>query len=117
MSRARANRWSEEISLVQEEMERVQRFYQWKAAGWDALAKQDLYKDLGIDYSTALVDEGRRAYANRQALLYRSLDAFARRVWSEKSGDTVAEDGADSEGPSRGVFDGNVLHRMPVDTE
>ncbi|KAJ7194745.1 hypothetical protein GGX14DRAFT_537360 [Mycena pura] len=59
-ARARADRWREELILLDEEMRRVLQFCQWKAAWWDArrYARRDVSPELA---------EGLCAYATEQA--------------------------------------------------
>ncbi|KAJ2936112.1 hypothetical protein H1R20_g975, partial [Candolleomyces eurysporus] len=71
-SRARAQRYQEEIELVQEEMDRTLRFFVWKAADWHAKGVALRMEPISAEYS-----EGLKAYAERQASLCQSLhDAF-----------------------------------------
>ncbi|KAJ7185969.1 hypothetical protein C8R46DRAFT_880838 [Mycena filopes] len=59
-ARARADRWREEVILLEEEMRRVLQFCKWKAKWWDDR------KDSRPDASSVLA-EGVRAYALEQA--------------------------------------------------
>ncbi|KAJ2923768.1 hypothetical protein H1R20_g13317, partial [Candolleomyces eurysporus] len=71
-SRARAQRYQEEIKLVQEEMDRTLRFFVWKVADWHSKAVTPRVKPISTEYA-----EGLKAYAERQAALCQSLhDAF-----------------------------------------
>jgi hypothetical protein len=72
-------RWSEEVLLLKEEMERVQRFFHWKADSWDELVLQP---PLKLKHDDAITDEGRKAYARRQALMFRAMEARCERMWS-----------------------------------
>ncbi|TFK68354.1 hypothetical protein BDN72DRAFT_870985 [Pluteus cervinus] len=62
-SRARAHRWQEECLLLEEEMRRVKQFFQHEVKRWQALADDPFNKD----------DEGRHAYALRQARVREQL--------------------------------------------
>ncbi|KAG6824857.1 hypothetical protein H0H92_005595, partial [Tricholoma furcatifolium] len=59
-ARARAERWKEEICLVEEEMRHVLEYGQWKAAWW----KEQGRKRVG---SSTVLAEGLLAYATEQA--------------------------------------------------
>jgi hypothetical protein len=92
-ARARAQRWSEEVRLLLEEMRRVLQFLQWKASVWDMRAgflQQDLEnaerttdKLLGSRLLLASRIEGVRAYAYRQAHIQRVLYNYCRALWHE----------------------------------
>lgn len=72
-SRARAQRYQEEIKLVEEEMDRTLRFFVWKAADWRKKGAAASTGDTAGEYG-----EGLTAYAERQAALCESLhDAFS----------------------------------------
>ncbi|KAG2144653.1 uncharacterized protein EDB93DRAFT_1241226 [Suillus bovinus] len=75
-ARARHNRWSEEILLLLEEMERVLRFLDWQAAQWDSLASRPFFEPLKEE-----VEEGFVAYAFRQAHIRRRLAAVFKESW------------------------------------
>ncbi|KAG1741401.1 hypothetical protein EDD22DRAFT_786709, partial [Suillus occidentalis] len=69
-ARACANRWTEEVQLLLEEMRRVRAFLSWHAMWWDEQA--DRRAEL-----PAAETEGIKGYARRQAALQRSIqDAF-----------------------------------------
>jgi hypothetical protein len=64
-------RWAEEVELLQEEMRRVSTFLRWHASWWK---KKIVERTLA---STAADNEGRGAYACRQAQLRDDLaDCF-----------------------------------------
>jgi hypothetical protein len=65
-SKARADRWSEEVLLLAEEMRRVICFLDWKASWWvmQAAARTDLPQDI---------KDGIIAYVSKQAHINRSL--------------------------------------------
>ncbi|KAJ7035477.1 hypothetical protein C8F04DRAFT_1182381 [Mycena alexandri] len=69
-AKARKNRWEEEVNLLREEMRRLLRYLTWETGEWGARA--------GMDRSDvpAAVQAGLRAYARKQAEMYRSLGAF-----------------------------------------
>ncbi|TFK60025.1 hypothetical protein BDN72DRAFT_779929, partial [Pluteus cervinus] len=73
-SRARANRWQEEILLLQEEMKRVLRFFESQAQSWKLRAKFQP-KNGGND--------GRYAYACQQAALQEALKAHFQELWKD----------------------------------
>jgi hypothetical protein len=77
-SRARADRWNEEVELVMEEMRRVLAFLEWKAAWW---MKQG---DTHLDVSPNIAD-GIRAYAAKQAHINRALGDSFRKRWNSTS--------------------------------
>ncbi|KAG1784907.1 uncharacterized protein HD556DRAFT_1451293 [Suillus plorans] len=69
-ARARANRWTEEVELLLEEMRRVRVFLSWHATWWDEQAD----RRVGLPAAEA---EGINGYARRQAVLRRNIrDAF-----------------------------------------
>jgi hypothetical protein len=74
-ARARADRWREELILLEEEMRRTVAFCVWKSQWW----KERL--DLRLDVSLALA-EGLRAYALEQAEREREWAA----QWADKWG-------------------------------
>jgi hypothetical protein len=74
--RARAQRYQEEIKLVEEEMNRTLRFFDWKAADWRKKGVSNSMEPLPLEY-----EEGLRAYAERQAALCRSLHDLFQKKW------------------------------------
>jgi len=74
-SKARADRWDEEVQLVMEEMRRVLTFLEWKAAWWDGQQEAPLNVSHGVL-------EGAQAYAAKQAHVNRALAASFRTRWS-----------------------------------
>ncbi|KIK47784.1 hypothetical protein CY34DRAFT_73368, partial [Suillus luteus UH-Slu-Lm8-n1] len=97
-TRARHNRWFEEIQLLLEEMRRVLEFLAWQAKLWDE------WTTLRVAEWSADV-EGLAAYAKRQAAIRQSLAARFRALWgnvptlvSANLDDTMA-DGPVEEGP------------------
>ncbi|KAJ2927454.1 hypothetical protein H1R20_g9640, partial [Candolleomyces eurysporus] len=77
-SRARAQRFQEEIDLVQEEMNRTLRFFVWKAADWRRKGVAPRTKPTSADHA-----EGLKAYAERQAVLCQSLHDMFKRQWAD----------------------------------
>ncbi|KAF8139670.1 hypothetical protein EV363DRAFT_1094807, partial [Boletus edulis] len=72
-ARARAARWSEDVDLLMDEMERTLAFFQWDAAGWE---ERMLFVPAAVGAA-----EGHRAYAHRQASLRKALAESCRRSW------------------------------------
>ncbi|KAF9462252.1 hypothetical protein BDZ94DRAFT_1322782 [Collybia nuda] len=75
-SKARADRWSEEVQLLLEEMRRVLQFFESMADKWDARAQGMCF----IPKERA-IDNGLAAYSAKQAALYRALKAYCQRIW------------------------------------
>ncbi|RXW22610.1 hypothetical protein EST38_g3254 [Candolleomyces aberdarensis] len=74
-SRARAERYDEEIRIVEEEMRRTLRFLSWKSEGW--YEKRDVQASRQL---SAAVLDGMQAYAERQAdMWYRLGHSFQNR--------------------------------------
>lgn len=72
-SKARAERWSEEVLLLTEEMRRVIQYFDWKSKWW--LVQRDRRTDAHPD-----VRYGIKAYAEKQAAMFCDMGkAFARR--------------------------------------
>ncbi|KAG1844600.1 hypothetical protein F4604DRAFT_1884427 [Suillus subluteus] len=67
-SRARANRWAEEVELLQEEMQRVARWWEEQANRRTVLAAPE--------------QEGIEGYAKRQAALRRAMQDRFQKMWS-----------------------------------
>lgn len=65
-SYARATRWSEEVSLVIEEMRRVAVYLRWKAEWWQSRRAQR-------PSALSELQEGLDAYATRQAIILSSM--------------------------------------------
>lgn len=83
-ARARANRWTEEVQLLLEEMRRVRAFLSWHAAWWDEQAGR----------RTGLPDaetEGIKGYAKRQASLRRNLQIAFDDMWVMIESSATAE--------------------------
>ena len=74
-SRARVQRYEEEILLVKEEMRRTLRFFVWKQSDWRKRWQAWESVDIPQEYA-----EGLKAYAERQAMICRDLhDSFAKK--------------------------------------
>ena len=69
-------RWSEEVLLLQEEMQRVQAFLQWQGHWWEE--RQQLHAGL-----SAADQEGMRAYALRQSDQRHSMSASFGEHWKD----------------------------------
>lgn len=64
---ARADRWEEEVTLLQEEMRRVVHFLEWRSDDWLTKA------DSRIDSVAPVVRAGLLAYANKQTAVFHNL--------------------------------------------
>lgn len=76
-SRARANRFTEEVELATVEMGRILQFYSFKSQEWLARA---------ATMSPSMMEsqaEGHRAYAHRQSAMYLSLRTHCASVWKD----------------------------------
>ena len=92
-SKARAERWQEEVLLVTEEMRRVLCFLEWKAEWWTAQGSTH------IDVSPDVAD-GILAYSAKQAHINHALaESFRKRWWSKDrhSGDQEAGSSEETE--------------------
>ncbi|KAF8151299.1 hypothetical protein B0H34DRAFT_709445 [Crassisporium funariophilum] len=76
-SRARAMRFTEEVALLVEEMERVLRFFKWQQESWRAKAEHWSQSAVGGTPR----GEGLQAYAERQAALRGDLSAHFSKMW------------------------------------
>lgn len=72
-AKARAERWEEEVVLINEEMRRVLVFCRWKATWWK--------EQVGFRTTTVLIDAGLRAYSERQAAMEDNIAALFSRKW------------------------------------
>ncbi|RXW15250.1 hypothetical protein EST38_g10610 [Candolleomyces aberdarensis] len=77
-SRSRVARYREEMNIVQEEMNRTLRFWDWKADQWMALASAQDTRNL----SPAILD-GMKAYSWRQAEMCRRLKVTFQAQWRD----------------------------------
>ncbi|KAI0747825.1 hypothetical protein C8Q80DRAFT_1316398 [Daedaleopsis nitida] len=73
-ARARAQRWSEECELLQEEMHRVLAYHEWRGSWWECQVGRNFADKL--DYQ-----EGADAYAFRQASIQRGIRARCQKAW------------------------------------
>ncbi|KAG2101391.1 uncharacterized protein F5147DRAFT_747022 [Suillus discolor] len=87
-SRARAQRWNEEVLLLKEEMWRTRQFLAWCAQQWRSVTELS-HQDVQIVAGTA-------AYAQRQAAIQHALLARFTSLWGTgvSADDTAAEDEA-----------------------
>ena len=76
-SRARMQRFTEEVMLLTEEMKRVRRFMQWKAQNWQSKTDELLTAQSISDMHA----EGLKAYAQRRSLFYLNLDKHFTQLW------------------------------------
>lgn len=74
-SRARMERWAEEVELLQEEMRRVVMFLEWKSKDW--LARQETRSTT----APPSVQSGLQAYARKQAAIHHDLAASFSMLW------------------------------------
>ena len=72
---ARADRWEEEVILLQEEMRRVAQFLEWRSSDW--LAKVDSRAGT----VTPMVQAGLAAYARKQGSVFRNLAVQFSQRW------------------------------------
>ncbi|KAJ7892452.1 hypothetical protein B0H13DRAFT_1573647, partial [Mycena leptocephala] len=79
-ARARADRWREELTLVDEEMRRVLAFCAWKANWWEARLVP--VRDGGRGEISPALAEGLRAYALAQVARERKWESAWRRKWA-----------------------------------
>ncbi|EDR04507.1 uncharacterized protein LACBIDRAFT_304221 [Laccaria bicolor S238N-H82] len=94
-SRARHLRWSEEVLLLKEEMRRVRKTLEKRAAWWQA--REEPWE--GLDRAEA---EGVRAYARRQAVMEKALYECFTRLWDDPLSPLVNREDS-GEGPGPGV--------------
>ncbi|TDL19233.1 hypothetical protein BD410DRAFT_702445, partial [Rickenella mellea] len=85
-SKARAERWDEEVTLVTEEMRRTLAFLEWRAKWWEgqvhrrALAVGDIQQPQARPV-TSDIFSGLRAYALKQAAIQRALARCFAILW------------------------------------
>lgn len=70
-------RFTEEVQLLQEEMERVLRFFKWQESWW-IIKNQLIESRMTLSSMRA---EGLRAYAERQAALRSALHSCFQHLW------------------------------------
>ena len=93
--RARHLRWWEEVHLLKEEMRRVQKTLEWRAAWWEDLQK-------GWEGLDEAMVEGVNAYACQQANVQHMLHTRFRRLWDKPMVPIIRQEGS-GEGPSASV--------------
>lgn len=101
-SKARVDRWNEEVQLVKEEMRCILAFLEWKATWWTEVGGGD----LGV---RADIADGIRAYAAKQASINRALACSFKTRWEStfetqchKQGETNLTDGNEYTGEAEG---------------
>lgn len=72
---ARADRWEEEVTLLQEEMRRVVQFLAWRSRKWF------LRINARAGTTTSVVRAGISSYAKKQESIYRNLAIQFSRCW------------------------------------
>ncbi|EDR12084.1 uncharacterized protein LACBIDRAFT_324502 [Laccaria bicolor S238N-H82] len=84
-SKARADRWYEEIQLLREEMRRVPQYFQTHAKVWEARIRHVSWSDRFPHDKEQRADfamvEGRVAYAMQQAAQFRSMKLHVEHLW------------------------------------
>jgi len=100
-ARARAQRWSEEVRLLLEEMRRVLQFLNWRATFWEthagflqcdlAAAAHNTNELLGNSSLLSARIEGTQAYAHRQAHIQRVLHTHCRTLWHDVPSLVISE--------------------------
>ncbi|KAJ7251255.1 hypothetical protein C8J57DRAFT_1078120 [Mycena rebaudengoi] len=77
-TRAKSMRWTEEVDLLEVEMERILQFLQWRSDWWVGLV--DLHPEVVKDPS---LREGYTAYAHRQAKIHSDLRRRFEGDWTD----------------------------------
>ncbi|KAL0954278.1 hypothetical protein HGRIS_005406 [Hohenbuehelia grisea] len=75
-AKARADRWCEEVVLVEEEMRRVLKYCEWRASWW--ISQADLRTNI-----TAELKEGIRVYCSRRADMEHRLFSTFSGMWRQ----------------------------------
>jgi hypothetical protein len=73
-SKARAERWEEEIKLLREEMRRVIEYFSWKAQWWRVQGPRRTDAD-------GYICNGAAAYAAKQAAMFENMAKSFVEVW------------------------------------
>jgi len=73
---ARTHRWQEEVELLFEEMQRTLLFLEWHAKWW-------MEHTSAIATTDEALSEGRRAYAECQAELWRRIGGSFAHMWKD----------------------------------
>jgi hypothetical protein len=116
-TRARANRWTEEVDLLEEEMRRVDAFLQWRSGWWK--------ERVGLrGLPEGPQREGETAYAMRQSTVQATLAAEFATEWDGltelirrgRSGQVSeeGEDGEQSDEEREGAGDDSGEEEEPV---
>ena len=77
-SKACADRWAEEVELLQEEMKQVKRFFLRRAEQWKA---QGTAVGGILHVSDPATAEGLHAFANEQAAQYNAMRSHCEHIW------------------------------------
>ncbi|KAF7306960.1 CxC2 domain-containing protein [Mycena indigotica] len=99
-TRARKERWNEEVELLREEMKRVMRSLKWEASEWQKRA-DEVRSD--VDGTTAA---GIRAYALRNVYLHTEFIVRFREEWDKTMGAAVRHWAAEEE---REILEGTFM--------
>ena len=104
-ARARHLRWWEEVHLLREEMRRVRKTLEWRAAWWEERSE-------GWDELDEATTEGLKAYASRQASIQRALHKQFSRLWDKPLIPVV---GSDETGEAPSAYVDPVLESLVED--
>ncbi|KAG6835012.1 hypothetical protein H0H93_005636, partial [Arthromyces matolae] len=99
-ARARAQRWKEEVMLLNEEMRRILRYTEWRAQWWDLQASRR-------PTSSPSLAEGLAAYAAEEAHIERSRLMQWKLKWEpirQRASEAIQDTLATGSGELRGVF-------------
>ncbi|KAF8878620.1 hypothetical protein BD779DRAFT_1384368, partial [Infundibulicybe gibba] len=83
-SKARADRWSEEVEILLEEMRRVRAFFESRAIKWEYQSKytSSVPNPLGLVLpSEPALTQGCVAYAKNQAAQFRAMHDHCHSLW------------------------------------
>ncbi|KAF9543190.1 hypothetical protein CPC08DRAFT_649965 [Agrocybe pediades] len=109
-SKARVDRWKEEVLLLQEEKRRILAFFEHRARQWEDLGSDSSVWMLpGVSYDPVAIS-GRHAYARQQAHQFRTMRDHFVSVWKNVDGYV--------EGNGEGIDlipEGVVLHEVEDD--
>ncbi|KAJ6484325.1 hypothetical protein C8R47DRAFT_1217223 [Mycena vitilis] len=81
-TKARKERWEEEVELLREEMKRVLRFLRWRAVWWES--QRSARRDVAAE-----VRAGLDAYAARQAAGARQIARRFKTAWDTSAATAV----------------------------
>ncbi|KAF9553123.1 hypothetical protein CPC08DRAFT_646024 [Agrocybe pediades] len=93
-SKARLDRWVEEVALLKEEKRRVLAFFEHRAKQWDGLVDGNTWMLPGVQYDPVAIS-GRCAYAREQANQFRQMREHFLAIWKNVDG-YVESDGEGS---------------------